>query len=323
MENIVFLDRDTVAPQIPIRRPDFAHSWTEHGRSAPDTVVDRLRDATIAITNKVVLSRETLERLPSLRLIAMAATGYDCIDTQACRDLGITLANIRGYAVHTVPEHAFALILALRRSILAYREDVRKGVWQEAGQFSFFTHPINDLAGSNLTVIGEGSIGQSVAAIGRAFGMNVLFAAHKGVSGLGPLYTPWEEALARADIVSIHCPLIPSTTGLLGYDEFRAMSRRPLVINTARGRIVNETDLARALGEGLIAGAGFDVAETEPPAPNSPLMQLLDLPNFILTPHIAWASDEAQKTVVDQLIDNIENFVAGAPSNAVVNGSRR
>ncbi len=322
MERIVFLDRSTIAPQISVRSPAFEHSWTEHQHTRPDEVLERLRDATIAITNKAPLGRDVLAQLPDLKLVAMAATGYDCVDVEACRDLGITVSNIRGYAVHTVPEHTFALILALRRSILAYREDVRKGGWQKAGQFSYFAYPIHDLAGSSLTIIGEGSIGQSVAALGRAFGMSVMFAAHKGVSGLGPLYTPWDEALARADVVSIHCPLTPATQGMLGYEEFRAMKRRPLVVNAARGRIVVEADLARALREGLIAGAGFDVADSEPPAADSPLMQLLDMPNFILTPHIAWASDEAQQTVADQMIDNIENFVRGAPSNTVVKGSR-
>lgn len=318
MDKIVFLDRDTFAPQIALRRPGFAHDWTEHGRTTPGEVVERLAGARIVINNKVPLTRETLAALPDLRLIAMAATGYDCVDTAACKDLGITLSNIRGYAVHTVPEHAFALILALKRALVAYREEVKAGDWQKAGQFCFFSHPIHDLAGSNLVIIGEGSIGQAVANIGRAFGMTVHFAAHKGVEGLGPLYTPWDRALAIADVVTIHCPLMPATRNLIGIDEFRAMKRRPIVVNAARGGIVVEEDLETALREGLIAGAGFDVAAKEPPDVDGPLMRLLDMPNFILTPHTAWASDEAQQTVADQLIDNIENFHRGAPSNVVV-----
>ena len=318
MEKIVFLDRETIAPQIILRRPEFAHDWVEYGRTQVDAVAERLADATIVINNKVPLARDTLTALPGVKLIAMAATGYDCVDTAACRDLGITVSNIRGYAVHTVPEHAFALILALRRALVAYREEVKAGAWQKADQFCFFSHPIRDLAGSNLVIIGEGSIGQSVAQIGRAFGMNVHFAAHKGASGLGPLYTPWERALELADVVTIHCPLMPATANMIGLAEFRAMKRRPVVVNAARGGIVVEADLETALREGLIAGAGFDVAAKEPPEPDSPLMRLLDLPNFILTPHTAWASDEAQQTVADQLIDNIENFHRGAPSNVVV-----
>ncbi|WP_319530863.1 D-2-hydroxyacid dehydrogenase [uncultured Cohaesibacter sp.] len=317
MQKIVFLDRDTVAPHIHVRRPKFDHEWIEYDRTPAELAAERLKDATIAINNKVPLRRETLEALPNLRLIAIAATGYDCVDIAACRDLGIAVCNIRGYAINTVPEHAFSLILALRRSILAYREDVKRGEWNKADQFCFFNHPIRDLAGSNLVIMGEGSIGQSVAAIGRAFGMNIMFAAHKGSTGLGPLYTPWDEALAQADVISIHCPLMPSTEWMIGMAEFRQMSRHPIIVNTARGRLVVEEDLATALREGLIAGAGFDVTDGEPPAPDSPLMKLLDQPNFILTPHIAWASDEAQQTLVDQMIDNIENFMRDAPSNIV------
>nr|WP_321443265.1 D-2-hydroxyacid dehydrogenase [uncultured Cohaesibacter sp.] len=317
MQRIVFLDRDTVAPHIRVRRPDFDHDWIEYDRTSADLVADRLKDATIAITNKVALRRDTLAKLPKLRLIAVAATGYDCVDIEACRAFGIKVCNIRGYAINTVPEHTFSLILALRRSILAYREDVKQGEWNKADQFCFFTHPIRDLAGSNLVIIGEGTIGQSVAAIGRAFGMNVMFAAHKGSTGLGPLYTPWDEALAAADVISIHCPLMPSTEWMIGKAEFRKMERHPIIVNTARGRLVVEDDLAEALREGLIAGAGFDVTDGEPPQPDSPLMTLLDQPNFILTPHIAWASDEAQQTLVDQMIDNIENFLRDAPTNLV------
>ena len=224
MEKTVFLDRDTIAPQIVLRRPSFEHEWTEHARTSADQALERLAGATIAINNKVPLPADVLKELPDLRLIVMAATGYDCVDTGYCRQRGITVSNIRGYAVNTVPEHTFALILALRRGLVAYRQAVAAGRWVEADQFCFFDHPIRDLAGSNLVIVGEGSIGQSVAALGRAFGMNVLFAAHKGVSGLGPLYTPWEEALAVADVISIHCPLMPSTEWMIGIAEFRAMN---------------------------------------------------------------------------------------------------
>ena len=159
MDRIVFLDRETFAPQIGVRRPYFAHAWTEYGRTAPTQGVERLKDARIVIDNKVPLTREILSGLPDLTLIAMAVAGYDCVDTAACRDCGITLSNIRGYAVHTVPEHAFAPILALKRALVAYREEVRAGAWQAAGQFCFFSHPIHDLHGSNLVIIGAGSTG--------------------------------------------------------------------------------------------------------------------------------------------------------------------
>ena len=221
--------------------------------------------------NKVQLPAVALERLPDLRLIAVAATGTDCVDKTYCEAHGIAVANIRGYAVNTVPEHAFALILALRRNVIAYREDVIAGRWQQSGQFCFFDHPIHDLAGARLGIIGEGVLGQRVAEIAKAFGMVPLFAAHKGRSGLGPLYTPWDEVLATSDIITLHSPLTPETRGMIAMPEFRAMRRKPLLVNTARGGLVDEADLVRALDEGLISGAGFDVVTGEPPAADNPL----------------------------------------------------
>jgi glycerate dehydrogenase len=316
--HIVFLDRDTIAPEISVRRPAFEHTYEEYGKTSPDRVVERLRDATVAIVNKVPLSRETLEQLPKLRMVAIAATGYDAFDVGYCAERGIVVSNIRNYATTTVPEHTFALILALRRSLFPYRDDVRDGEWQRSGQFCFFNHPIYDLRGSVLGIYGEGSIGQSVAEIGKAFGMKPFFAAHKGKTGLGPLYTPFEWVVENADIHTCHCPLMPETRDMLAMPEFRRMKPTSIVINTARGGLVNEADLAKALREGLIGGAGFDVASPpEPPKPDSPLMGLLDLPNFILTPHIAWASREAQQALADQLIDHIESFAAGHPTNVV------
>jgi glycerate dehydrogenase len=315
---IVFLDRDTIAPEVVVRRPAFAHDWVEYPKTKAEEVPERLAGgANIVITNKVPLRAETLARAGSVKLIAVAATGTDVVDVGYCRDHGIAVSNIRGYAVNTVPEHAFALIFALRRNLLGYHAAVRRGRWQESGQFCFFDFPINDLAGSNLGIIGEGVLGQRVAEIGRALGMRVMFAAHKGRSGLGPLYTPWEEVLASSDVITLHCPLTPETRNLIGMAEFRAMRRRPLLINTARGGLVDEADLASALREGLIGGAGFDVLTSEPPSDDNPLLGLLDLPNFILTPHVAWASLEAMQALADQLIDNIENFIRGEPTNLV------
>jgi glycerate dehydrogenase len=317
MHKIVFLDRSTIAPQIRLRRPHFDHEFIEHGQTRPEDVVDRLAGATVAIINKVPLPADALRRLPDLRLIAVAATGTDCIDKTYCSQNGIAVANIRGYAINTVPEHAFALILALRRNIVAYRDDVLAGKWQDAGQFCFFTHPIGYLAGARLGIMGEGILGQRVADIARAFGMVPMFAAHKGVSGLGPLYTPWQQVLESSDIITLHCPLTPKTRGMIAMPEFRAMKRRPLIINTARGGLVDEADLVRALDEDLISGVGFDVACEEPPGLDSPLMQIAKRTNVIVTPHVAWASDEAQQALADQLIDNVENFVDGHPTNLV------
>ena len=176
---------------------------------------------------------------------------------------------------------------------------------------------IDELAGARLGIIGEGALGQRVAEIARAFGMRPVFAAHKGKSGLGPLYTPWQEVLETSDVITLHSPLLPETRGMIGLTEFRQMKRRPLLINTSRGGLVVEEDLEIALEQGLISGAGFDVTLPEPPPPDGPLMRVARRPNVIVTPHIAWASDEAQQTLADQLIDNIDNFVVGRPTNLV------
>lgn len=279
-------------------------------------LAERLEDATIAITNKVPLAEATLAKLPRLELIAMAATGYDVIDLGYCTAHGIAVANIRNYAIHTVPEHAFALILALRRNLLAYRTDVENGRWQQVDQFCFFDHPIRDLYGATLGIIGEGSLGQATAAIARGFGMNVLFADHAPPKAPGVAFTPFEKVLEEADVISLHLPLTPGSRSIIGMDQLRMMKRSALLVNTSRGGLVDERALAMALKEGLIAGAGFDVLTNEPPKEGNGLLDLR-LPNFILTPHVAWASDGAMQCLADQLVENIEAFVRGTPQHLV------
>jgi len=315
--NIVFLDSDTISPETTLRSPAFAHQWHQYDRTTSDQAAERIADADIVIVNKVKLSAETLAKAPHLKLIAVAATGTDNIDLAACQQRGIVVSNVRNYAKHTVPEHTFALIFALRRSICAYRDAVKAGRWQEAAQFCFFDHPIRDLAGSTLGIIGDGVLGQAVATIGRALGMQVLFSAHKGRSGQGRLYTPFEDVLKQSDILTLHCPLNANTRNMIGAPEFAQMARRPLLINTGRGGLVDEAAVGPALKAGQIAGAAFDVTSVEPPPIDHPFMALLDRPDFILTPHVAWASAEAIQALADQLIDNIEAFVAGAPVNTV------
>jgi glycerate dehydrogenase len=314
---IVFLDRDTLPGEIALRRFVFPHELVEFATTSPNEVKERIAGADIVLTNKAPLSRETIAAAPNLRHVAVAATGTDIVDVTACADRGISVSNIRGYAVNTVPEHTFALIFALRRSVIAYRDSVRAGRWQQAGQFCYFDHPIHDLAGSTLGVIGDGVLGRSVADIGRALGMKVLFSTYKGTTGMGPLYTPFEEVLRVSDIITLHSPLLPSTRNMIAGPEFAVMERRPLVINTARGGLVDEVALAGALRSGQISGAGFDVATVEPPPPDHPLMRLLDLPNFILTPHVAWSSREAVQALADQLVDNVEAFWRGEPRHII------
>lgn len=311
---VVFLERDSIKANI--RRPGFEHTWVEYESTTPDQVVSRLKDATIALINKTQLREATLAQLPKLKMIAVAATGYDCVDVGACRARGIAVANIRNYAIHTVPEHTFALILALRRNLIAYRQDVENGLWQKATNFCFFTHDIGDLHGSTLGVFGEGAIGQATAAIGRGFGMRVLFADHAPPKAEGVEFTPADRVIAESDVLSLHLPLTPVTRDMIGIEQFRRMKRNALLINTARGGLVNEAALIQALDEGLIAGAGFDVLTSEPPRNGHPLLEVRR-PNFILTPHVAWASNEAMQFLADQLIDNVGAWVAGKPQHLV------
>ena len=315
MEKVVFLDRQSLNANV--RKPSFDHEWEEYDQTLPNEVVSRLSDATIALTNKVPIRKETLDQLPNLKMIAVAATGYDVIDIGVCKEKGVSVANIRNYAVNTVPEHTFALILALKRNLIAYRDDVLDGRWQKHDQFCFFDYRISDLRNSTIGIFGEGALGQGTAKIAKGFGMEVLFADHPPPKADGVKFTDAEEVLKRSDIISLHCPLTDSSRGFIGMEQFKIMKNDSILINTARGGLVNEEDLVVALNEGLIGGAGFDVLTKEPPKDGNPLLDL-KLPNFILTPHVAWASDEAQQFLADQLIDNVELFVQGNPQHLVV-----
>lgn len=310
----MFLDRNSVKANV--RRPACAESYVEHDNTEPANVVDRLGEATVAIVNKVAMREPTLAQLPSLKLIAMAATGYDCIDIDSCRRRGIAVVNIRNYAVHTVPEHAFMMLLALRRNLLAYRHDVENGAWQNSGQFCLLTHPIGDLHGSTIGIVGEGAIGQGTAAIARGFGMTVLFADHEPPKASNLEFTPFHETLERADVISLHLPLTPATRNLIGLPELRRMKRNAILLNTARGGLVDEHALIQALEDGLIAGAGFDVLTVEPPTDRNPLLEVRR-DNFLLTPHVAWASEGAMQFLADQLIDNIDLWAKGRPRHLV------
>jgi glycerate dehydrogenase len=302
-----------------VRRPAFAHQWIEYPATQPGQVVERLRGAAVAITNKVPLDATAIAALPELKMIAVSATGTNNVDLAACRARGIVVSNIRGYAEHTVPEHVMALLLALSRNLVAWRETLLAGGWQQSPQFCLFDHPIRDLHGATLGLIGSGTLGNGVARLAEAFGMRVLRAERKGAATVRPGYTAFSEVLAQADAISLHCPLTPETTGLIGEAELQAMKLSALLINTARGGIVDEAALIRALKEGWIAGAGFDVITAEPPPAGHPMVdpQLLALPNFLLTPHVAWSSRPAMQALADQLIDNIEAFAAGTPRNQV------
>ena len=318
---IVFLDTKSFPSNIEWRRPKFPHQWMEYTNTAPEQVIERLKDASIAIVNKACIDGDLLHACPKLEMIAIAATGTDIVDVTACKDRNVVVSNVRGYAVNTVPEHTFMLILALRRNLQGYHEDVTGGEWSRASSFCLFSHPINDLKGSQLGIVGNGSIGTAVATIGESgFGMEAVYLNHDSVSNsqrLKKKFLPFEEFIKTSDVISIHCPLTAKTKNLINADVFRQMKETAILINTARGAIVCEHDLVDAIERGSIAGAAVDVLSEEPPLPSHPYYKLFGRLNFILTPHVAWASIEAMQTLADMTVTNIENFMSGEPTNLV------
>ena len=308
---IVFLDRESVDANV--RKPSFPHTYKEYESTwTPDEIVERLKDATIAIINKVPMRANVLKQLPKLKLIAVAATGTDVVDKAYCKEHGITVVNIRNYAFNTVPEHVIALIFALRRNLLTYVNDVQNGVWNKSSQFCFLTHPIRDIAGSTLGIVGYGALGKSIGKRAEALGMKVLPYDVMPQPGL----VDFDTILKESDIITLHVPLTPETKNMIGAAELKKMKSTAILINTARGGLVDEAALAEALKNGAIAGAGFDVLTVEPPKDGNILLDKT-IPNLIVTPHVAWASKEAMQILADQLIDNIEAFVAGKPHNVV------
>lgn len=312
MERIVFLEGNTI--QANFRAPNFDHEWIEHGETLASQVIDRVRDATIIISNKLSLGEAELSQARDLRLIAIAATGSDCIDLEYCRRRGITVCNVRGYATNTVPEHVLMMVLALRRNLIAYRQDVQRGLWNQSKQFCLLTHELHDIRDSTFGIIGYGSIGKAMARLAESVGMRVLISEHKDAAETREGRTRFEDTLRLSDVVSLHCPLNDETNNLIGALELKTIKRNALLINAARGALIDEAALIEALRSGQLAGAGIDVLREEPPRQGNPLLDL-DLPNLIVTPHVAWASAEAVQALADQVIDNIEAFVAGKPQN--------
>ncbi len=315
MMRIVCLERDSL--QAPLRKPVHPCEWIDYPATAAQDIVARLEGAQIALVNKAVISEEVLAALPQLRMIAECATGCDNIALQACRERGIVVSNVRDYAVHAVPEHTMMLMLAARRRLLDYALDVRDGKWATAPNFYLSTYPVADLHNATLAIVGRGSLGRSVARLAEAFGMRVLFAEHKGADRVRDGYVAFERALGEADVVSLHCPLTEVTRGLIGRQELALMKRDAVLINTARGGLVDEQALAQALRDKTIAGAAVDVLSSEPPRADNPLLAV-DIKNLIITPHVAWASEGAMREMAKQIVDNIDAFMSGQPRNRVV-----
>lgn len=317
MERIVLLDAATLPVSIPA--PDFPHDWTAYDVTHESEVFERLEKATVAISNKVVLDRETLVRLPNLKLVAVAATGVDHIDTVACKELGIAVANARSYGSGSVAEHALSLLFAVRRGIVTHDRAVRNGDWSRSKSFFLQASPIRDLASSTLGVIGYGSIGRTITTLARGLGMNVVVAERKG-DRPRPGRLAFEEVLETSDALTLHMPLVPETEKLIDARAFERMPKDAVLINTARGGLVDTPALIDALRSGKLGGAGIDTLAIEPPPADDPILTLHreGTTNLVVTPHVAWASHGAMTTLVAQVVENMEAFVRGEALRRVV-----
>ncbi|MBK8182236.1 MAG: 2-hydroxyacid dehydrogenase [Candidatus Competibacteraceae bacterium] len=314
----VFLDRDS------LDCGDLDFSGLDHllpnlayyPATAPDQVAARIAEAEVVISNKVMLDAAALQQAPRLRLICIAATGVNNVDLETAAQAGITVCNCRGYGTASVVQHVFALLLALCTRLPEYRQAVRRGRWQQAHQFCLLDYPIRELAGKTLGIVGYGELGRGVARVAEAFGMQVLLAQRPGAVEPEEDRIPLPILLPQLDILSLHCPLTPETRGLIGAWELALMRRDAILINTARGGLVDEAMLAAALRQGALGGAGVDVLSLEPPVAGNPLLAP-DVPNLIVTPHSAWGSRESRQRLVGQLAENIQGFFDGEPPRLV------
>ena len=314
----VFLDFGTMGAGLDLRELEsLVSELIVHENSPDETVAERIADAEIVFTNKIRLTRELLEQAPKLKFIALTATGTDNIDTACAKEHGIAVANIRHYCTQSVVEHVFGVLLSLTHSLERYHEAVRAGDWQQSTDFCMLQFPVRELSAMTLGIVGYGALGQGVARIAREFGMTVLVSARPGTDSVPDDRVAFDELLAKADVISLHCPLNDATRELFGAREFAAMKDSAILINTARGGLVESRALTDALASGQIAAAAIDVLPQEPPVDGD---QLLDYRggNLVVTPHIAWATDEARQNAIDELAENTRAFLDGTRRNRVV-----
>lgn len=313
----VFLDIDTVD------RGDLDFQclrtvltrWTGYPETAHADVARHIRDAEIVISNKVMLDRQALEAATRLQLVCIAATGTNNIDLDAAYSRNIAVCNVTGYATPSVVEHVFAMLLMLTRHLGEYSASVRRGRWQNARAFCLLDFPIRELSGMTLGIIGYGELGRAVAQAGKAFGMEPRIAERRG-QPLRPGRMELDEVLNTADVISLHCPLAAETRNLIGARELGLMRPDAILINTARGGIVDEMALLHALQNGRIGAAALDVLHEEPPRHGSALLET-ELPNLLVTPHIAWASIGARQRLIEEIAENIRAWLDGKPRNIV------
>lgn len=312
---VVFLDSDTLPH--PVERPEWVTEWVNYPATEQTTqaVVDALENADICITNKIRITPAILQSCRKLQLICVAATGYDCIDLQACRERGITVVNVPGYASQSVAECVIGNLFALRRNLIRYAQIGRDG-WHKSKHFCVHDKPILDLKDCTLGIFGNGAIGGQVARMANALGISVMFAEHRGRASLRDGYHRFDEVIARSDAISLHCPLTPATTGMIGQAEVSRMKQGCLVINTSRGALINENALIDGLASGHLGGAALDVLSVEPPSGSEPIFKC-EHPNLLITPHIAWASRDGLAGLARGLTRNLEAFKSGLPVNVV------
>ncbi|CDD32740.1 putative uncharacterized protein [Bacteroides sp. CAG:714] len=289
-----------------------------YDRTHPGEVVERATGAQIVLTNKTVLDGEALSQLPDLKYIGVLATGYNVVNLEAARRQGITVTNIPAYSTDSVAQMVFAHLLNITQRVGHYAEEVASGHWTKQADFSYWNTPLVELAGKTLGVIGLGHTGMATARIALAFGMQVLAYTSKSAAELPAgirKADSLEQVFSDSNVVSLHCPLTETTKNLVNMERLKLMKREAVLINTGRGGLVNETDLAEALEKGLLAAAGVDVLSSEPPVPGHPLV---GVKNCFITPHIAWATLEARQRLMGQAVRNIEAFLSGQPINTVI-----
>ena len=301
------------------------YSWKElslfgeveiYDRTARTEVIERAKDADMVLTNKVVLKGETLDKLPHLKYIGILATGYNIIDVKETRARGIVVTNVPAYSTDSVAQMTFAHVLNITNRIEHYADQNRKGQWSEAADFCYWDTPLSELAGKTFGIVGLGNIGLKVARIAQCFGMRVIALTSKKAEQLpeGIAKATLEELLQQSDVLSLHCPLTENTREMINRQSLAKMKRGAILVNTGRGPLVNEGDVAQALAEGRLAGYGSDVMSSEPPKADNPLLQQ---PNAFITPHIAWATAEARGRLMATAIENAKAFIAGKPQNVV------
>jgi glycerate dehydrogenase len=292
---------------------------TVHDRTPAAQIVERAKDAEAVLTNKTVLDRGTLDRLPSLNYVGLLSTGYNAVDGEALAERRIPVCNVPAYGTASVAQHTFALLLELVNRTGHHSESVREGVWGASKDFCYWHHPLIELSGITLGIAGFGAIGEAVARIGHGFGMELLaWNRSPKASELPVRFCDLETLTAQSDVVSLHCPLTDATKGLVNAAFLGRMKPGAYLLNSSRGGLIVEKDLADALNAGRLAGAGLDVLSTEPPSPDNPLP---GAKNCLITPHIAWATKAARGRLIRVVAENLRAFMAGRPQN-VVNGVR-